>query len=153
MNQFGLSEEDFEIWLTWKYTFKTIFGRILKDAYASAGVSDGDFMVLDLLTRSESGKLRQQELVNQMEWTKSRLSHHLTRMGKRDLVVRESLNKEKGVSVAITKNGLLALNAARPVISEGIKKYFIEQLTEQDRESIARIGALAKCFSDYCEPA
>lgn len=143
MNDFLLSEEDFEIWLMWKHSFKTIFDRIFDDV----DISDGDFMVLELLTRSVDGKLRQQEIANTIDWTKSRLSHHLSRMEKRDLVIRKPLDNEKGVNVVITQNGRNVFNAALPQLSKNVKKHFIDQLTEQDKTSIRRLADKSKIIA------
>lgn len=136
-----LNEEEMRIWLMWKHTFKGIFGRIVKEMQGRTGISDGDYMVLGLLTRSEDGHLRQQEMADTMGWTKSRLSHHLTRMEKRGLVGRRPL--DKGVQVSITPEGTSAWDAAQPAVSELIRKYFLALLTEQDKRSIARIAAKA----------
>ncbi|MGG3944159.1 MarR family transcriptional regulator [Peribacillus psychrosaccharolyticus] len=51
------------------------------------------------------GNLRQQEL-QPMDLDKSRLSHHLTRMEKRGLVIREQVKIERGVQVFITSTKL-----------------------------------------------
>lgn len=138
----GLDEGEMRIWLMWKETFKSIFGRIVKEMQNRTGLSDGDYMVLGLLTQSEGGNLRQQEMADIMGWTKSRLSHHLTRMEKRGLVDRLPL--DKGVQVGITLEGASAWDAAQPAVSEFIRKYFLALLTEQDKRSIARIATKAK---------
>ncbi len=137
-----LNEQEMRTWLLWKETFKTIFGRIIKEMQKQTGLSDGDYMVLGLLVQSEKGVLRQQELADAMGWTKSRLSHHLTRMEKKSLVARLPL--DKGVQVRITPVGASAWDAAQPVVSELIRKYFLTLLTEQDKKAIARIAAKAK---------
>ncbi|QQO07845.1 MarR family winged helix-turn-helix transcriptional regulator [Breznakiella homolactica] len=144
MKQKKLTEADMKIWRMYKETFKLIFNRILKDSYDATGVSDGDFMVLDLLTRAGTGGLRQQELADKMDWSKSRLSHHLTRMEKRELVEKQSLEKGNAVQVGLTPKGIAALEAVRPVIANGIKRYFIDLLTDQDRKWIAGLAARAK---------
>lgn len=137
--------------MMWKEAFKGTFDRIVKEMYAATGVSDGDYMVLDLLTRAKDGGLRQQELTDAMGWTKSRLSHHLTRMEKRGLVVRRPLEEGSGVRVSLTPGGRSALDMARPVIEKGIKTYFIDGLTGPDVEAIARIAERAKRWSEQSE--
>jgi DNA-binding MarR family transcriptional regulator len=85
------------IWNMWKGSFKNIFGRVVKDMSEHTGLSEGDFGVLDRLIHSGNGKLRQQELADSIGWTKSRLSHHLTRMEQRGLVLRKPLDTDRGV--------------------------------------------------------
>lgn len=141
MGRMKLTEKEMEIWHMYKETFKIILGRILKDNYDQTGVSDGDFMVLDLLARSETGWLRQQELADKMGWSKSRLSHHLARMEKRELIERRPLDKGNAVQVTTTPKGTSALNAVRPISENGIKRYFIDMLTEEDMKWIARLAS------------
>lgn len=138
-----LSEQEMQLWLTYKETFTTIFSRIIKENNDKAGVSDGDYMVLDTLTSSETGQIRQQELADKMGWSRSRLAHHLVRMEKRGLIERRA---EKGhiVQVIITREGTAAFEAVLPVSAAAIKRYFLDLLTEQDVASISRLASRAK---------
>ncbi len=79
-----------------------------------------------------------------MDWDKSRLSHHLTRMEKRKLVVRKPLDADRGVQVHITPIGQSALEDARPVVSRAIRIHFLNQLTELDMESITSLAERTK---------
>lgn len=141
MDRITLTKQEMQIWHMYKETFKTIFARIKKDNYDMAGVSDGDYMVLDVLTRSGTGQIRQQELADLMEWSKSRLSHHLVRMEKRGLIEKRPLDKGNAIQVLITPKGTAAFDAVLPVSAVGIKRYFLDLLTEQDKDWIARLAA------------
>ncbi|WP_136607454.1 MarR family winged helix-turn-helix transcriptional regulator [Paenibacillus dokdonensis] len=147
MDKNELNEEEMRIWHMWKGSFQTIFGRVIKDMFENTGLSEGDFGVLDRLDLLGEGSLRQQELADSMDWDKSRLSHHLTRMEKRGLVKRKPLDTDRGVQVIITPAGKSALNYARPVVSKAIRRYFFDQLTDQDIESISRLAEKTKSSS------
>lgn len=142
-----ISEEEMQIWHRWKSSYTTIFGRVVKDMFEQTGLSEGDFGILDRLDLYGKGKLRQKELADSMDWTKSRLSHHLTRMEKRGLILREPLEAERGVQVVTTSAGKSALNNARPVVSMAIREHFLELLTEQDIDSINNLAERAKAKS------
>ncbi|CAJ1317717.1 HTH marR-type domain-containing protein [Paenibacillus nuruki] len=133
-----------KIWHMWKGTFHTIFGRVVKEMSDHTGLSESDFGILDRLILLGEGKLRQQELADSMDWDKSRLSHHLKRMEKRELVVRNPLDTDRGVQVEITSEGKLALDNARPFLSKAIRKHFFEQLTDQDIEVITKLAERTK---------
>ncbi|OPG99113.1 MarR family transcriptional regulator [Chryseobacterium mucoviscidosis] len=124
----------------WKGSFQTIFGRVVKDMSDQTGLSEGDFGVLDRLILFGNGNLRQQELADSMDWDKSRLSHHLTRMEKRGLVMRKPLDTDRGIQVMITPAGKSKLDDARPYLSKAIRKHFFEQLTDQDIELIKKLA-------------
>ncbi|WP_178022163.1 MarR family transcriptional regulator [uncultured Paenibacillus sp.] len=147
MKKNELTEEEMRIWNLWKSSFKRIFGRVIKDLTEETGLSEGDYGVLDRLDLLGEGSLRQQELADSMDWDKSRLSHHLTRMEKRGLVERKPLDTDRGVQVLITSAGRSALEDARPVVSQGIRKYFLDQLTEQDIASITKLAERTKSAS------
>ncbi|GIO12162.1 MarR family transcriptional regulator [Cohnella xylanilytica] len=140
MNKNELSEEEMRIWHLWKGSFHRIFGRVIKDMSEHTGLSEGDYGVLDRLVLLGDGSLRQQELADSMNWDKSRLSHHLTRMEKRGLVTRKPLDTDRGVLVLITPAGRSVLDDARPIVSKAIREHFLDQLTEQDIESIAKLA-------------
>ncbi|OZQ67704.1 MarR family transcriptional regulator [Paenibacillus sp. VTT E-133280] len=139
-----VNEDEMQIWNMWKGSFKRIFGRVVKELSERTGLSEGDFGILDRLIQFGDGKLRQQELADSMNWDKSRLSHHLTRMEKRGLVKRGPLDADRGVQVIITSAGKAALDEALPIVSMAIRKYFLDQLTDQDIESITKLAERTK---------
>lgn len=152
MDKNELNEQEMQIWNMWKGSFKRIFGRVVKDMSEHTGLSEGDFGILDRLVQFGNGKLRQQELADSMDWDKSRLSHHLTRMEKRGLVVRKPLDTDRGVEVIITSAGKTAIEEALPIVSKAIRKHFLDQLTDQDMESIIRLAERTKTGpSPSCE--
>lgn len=144
MEKNELTEKEMQLWYMWKGSFQTIFGRVIKDMSEATGLSEGDYGVLDRLDLLGDGSLRQQELADSMDWDKSRLSHHLTRMEKRGLVSRKPLDTDRGVQVRITLTGKSVLKDARPIVSKAIRKHFLDSLTDQDMESIANLSERIK---------
>lgn len=147
MDKNELNEEEMQIWHMWKGSFQGIFGRIIKEMSEQTGLSEGDYGVLDRLVLLGNGSLRQQELADSMDWDKSRLSHHLTRMEKRTLVMRKPSDTDRGVQVSITSVGKLALDDARPIVASSIRKHFLDQLTNQDIETITKLAERTKAES------
>ncbi|MFC4812897.1 MarR family winged helix-turn-helix transcriptional regulator [Paenibacillus sp. GCM10023250] len=144
MENSTLNEEEIQLWYKWKGAFHNIFGRVVKELSEHTGLSEGDYGVLDRLDLLGNGSLRQQELTESMDWDKSRLSHHLTRMEKRKLVMRRPLDTDRGVQVIITPIGKSALDEARPIVSTAIRKHFLDHLTAQDAESITKLAERTK---------
>lgn len=144
MDMNELNEVEMRIWNIWKGSFKRIFGRVVKEMSEYTGLSEGDFGVLDRLVQFGNVKLRQQELAESMDWDKSRLSHHLTRMEKRGLVLRKPLDTDRGVQVIITSAGKSALHDALPIVSKAIRKPFLDLLTDLDIESITTLAERTK---------
>ncbi len=142
-----MSQEEIQLWYKWKGTFNNIFGRVIKEMSEHTGLSEGDYGVLDRLDLLGDGKLRQQELADSMDWDKSRLSHHLTRMEKRGLVTRKPLDADRGVLVGITDVGTSALSDARPIVAMAIRRHFLDQLTDLDIASITKLAERTKTRS------
>ncbi|MEK8128858.1 MarR family transcriptional regulator [Paenibacillus filicis] len=140
MDKNWLNEEEMQLWYVWKCTYKNIFGRVVKEMSETGLSEEGDFGILMRLVDLGNGELRQQELVESMEWTKSRLSHHLTRMEQRGLVLRKPLDTGNGVQVIITSAGKSAVDASRPIYANAVRKHFLDQLTEQDMELITKLA-------------
>lgn len=144
MDKNELSEKEMQLWHAWKGSFQGIFGRVIKELSEHTGLSEGDFGVLDRLILMGNGSLRQQELADSMDWDKSRLSHHLTRMEKRGLVTRKPLDTDRGVQVTITPAGNSSLHNARPVAAQAIRRHLLDHLSELDIESITKLAERTK---------
>lgn len=141
-----LTEREFNIWSQWKRTFEDVFDLVIKETMPLTGLSAGDFGVLDRLTKEQDHKMRQIELSNSMGWSKSRLSHHLTRMEKRDLIIREPILG--GIMIVLTEQGKAQISNAQPIMAEAIKKYFLDYLNEDDYKAIERLANILPKF-DY----
>ncbi|MDO0928863.1 MarR family transcriptional regulator [Streptomyces sp. TG1A-8] len=114
-------------------------GRSLQSRF---GLSGTDYTVLAELTRAADGRLRMSELAQVLGWEKSRLSHHLTRMAKRDLVAREECaDDRRGAFVVVTPQGRAAITAAAPHHVADVRRYFLDHLTPGQ---IALLGEIAE---------
>src|SRR5262245_29855360 len=85
-------------------------GRLSRRLQAESGLSAADYAVLVALTDAPDGRLRFLELANAVEWEKSRMSHHVTRMAKRGLVARDDCAEDgRGAFMVITPAGREAI--------------------------------------------
>lgn len=84
------------------------------------GLSLSDYDVL--VTLSERGALRINELADALLWEQSRLSHQLRRMRERGLVTRKGSDVDRrGATVELTADGRGALEAAAPGHAELVR--------------------------------
>jgi DNA-binding MarR family transcriptional regulator len=116
-----LTDDEIRLWRAWKGATEVVRRRVADDIAAATGLSDPDFDVLSRLIHLGEGTLRQNELAASMDWHRSRLSHQLSRMEQRGQVVRSSAGG--GVAVTITDAGRAAIDAARPVHTEAVRKH------------------------------
>jgi DNA-binding MarR family transcriptional regulator len=75
-----------------------------------------------------------------VDWEKSRLSHHLTRMEQRGLVERrECPTDARGAFINLTPAGRRAIEGAAPQHVEAVREHFVDLLTEDEIDVLTRI--------------
>src|SRR3712207_2711873 len=89
--------------------------RLGRELQAQSDLSLPDYDVLVQLTDVPDRRLRVSELARELQWEKSRLSHHLARMSRRGLIAREECREDaRGSFVVLTAAGAAAIEAAAP---------------------------------------
>ncbi len=115
--------------------------RMHRDLQAESGLSLADFDVMVRLTDHPEPRLRFFELAEALQWEKSRLSHHLARMEKRGLVIRESCPDDaRGHLVSLTKLGRVAIEGAAPTHVEKVRDLVFDHLDENQVDTLAAIA-------------
>ncbi|CAM5629401.1 MULTISPECIES: MarR family winged helix-turn-helix transcriptional regulator [Streptomyces] len=113
-------------------------GRSLQSQF---GLSATDYKVLAELTRSTDDRLRVLELAKVLGWEKSRLSHHIARMTKRNLVDREEcVDDGRGAYVRITPAGRAALETAAPQHAADVRRLFLDHMSPGQTALLAEIA-------------
>jgi DNA-binding MarR family transcriptional regulator len=106
--------------------------QINRDLARDSGLSGPDYDVLSNLSETAGHRLRLSDLAAHMRWSKSRLSHHITRMEARGLVTRQDCATDgRGSFVVLTEEGLRAIEAAAPGHVESVRRHFIDLLSEE----------------------
>ena len=106
------------------------------------GLSHPDYYVLVQLSESPDRRMRMSELAEGIQWSKSRLSHHIDRMERRGLVRREDCASDaRGAFACLTAAGLRAIEAAAPDHVESVRRHFVEALSEEQLRQIGDINA------------
>ena len=136
-----LSPRELRVWHAFMFMGEDVLGRVGRDIAQATGLSGPEFGVLSRLVALGKGEMRQQVLASVMAWDKSRLSHQLTRMQERALIVRRR-NDGKTVLVALTKLGKEKLDAARPIHAASVRRNLLSRLTQEQIETIVRVSNL-----------
>ena len=115
--------------------------QIVRDLAREAGLSGPDYDVLSNLSEAEGCRARLGELAAHMAWSRSRLSHHITRMEQRGLVTRQDCADDgRGAFVVLTDAGFAAIETAAPGHVESVRRHFIDLLSRQQLEALAEIS-------------
>ncbi|MPQ99868.1 MarR family transcriptional regulator [Modestobacter sp. I12A-02628] len=136
-----LTDEQQRAWRQWLLLTARLPARLNRQLLADSELSLPDFDVLVHLTDVDSGRLRVLELGRALQWEKSRLSHHLTRMERRGLVRREDCAADgRGFEVVVTDAGLAALRAAAPAHVETVQQLVFDGLSAAQVRAMADIA-------------
>lgn len=118
-----------------------LMARLHRQLQSDSGLSLADFDVLVQLTDQPEPRMRVGELGQALQWEKSRLSHHVARMQRRGLVLREDCPDDaRGAYVVLTEQGRTAIEQAAPTHVETVRKLVFDPLTADDVEALASIA-------------
>lgn len=105
------------------------------------GLSEPDLTVLTALARAPGGRLRPFELGGFIDYEKSRLHHHLTRMAERGLLTREQCAEApRGAMIVLTEAGRAAVDMAMPRRTAHIRRWLIDPLTADQLDALTGIS-------------
>lgn len=137
-----LNDEEFRAWIGYRRMRGLLDLRIARDLAEDSGLSEPDYDVLSSLGEAEGHRGRLSELASRMLWSKSRLSHHITRMQSRGLVVKEEAADDgRGAVVVLTDKGRRTIEEAAPAHVASVRRHFVDVLTD---EEITTLGAIAE---------
>ncbi|WP_206184874.1 MarR family winged helix-turn-helix transcriptional regulator [Thermoactinospora rubra] len=136
-----LSKEEDRAWRGYRRMQLLLNRQIARDLARDAGLSEADYDVLSNVSEAPGGSMRLTELARHMRWSKSRLSHHITRMEQRGLVVRgEVASDARGSVISLTDRGLETIRQAAPGHVESVRRHFVDLLTPAQLAAFAEIS-------------
>ena len=112
------------------------------------GLSFPDYHVLAGLSEAPGQQMRITDMAARISWSKSRLSHQLSRMEARGLVRRSTCTTDaRGALAVLTPAGLKAIQSAAPRHVESIRRHLLGRLSPAQIEALADIteAVLAGC--------
>ncbi|WP_306208137.1 MarR family winged helix-turn-helix transcriptional regulator [Actinoplanes sp. RD1] len=109
---------------------------------SDSGLSAGDYAVLLALSEATGQRLRSSDLATAVGWERSRLSHHLGRMERRDLISRgRATDDNRGALVTLTPAGATAFREATAPHLRAIRDLFVDALTPEQLAAAADLAA------------
>jgi DNA-binding MarR family transcriptional regulator len=141
-----LEEDQRLLWKAYRDLYQGLSTELEGQLLRDAGLSGSEYAVLVALSHAPEGVLRARELCSELAWDRSRLSHLVARMEKRGLVSREACAEDaRGSMVRLTETGRAAVDDAAPEHSEAIRRYFFNQLTQDE---LARLSDMLQRLLD-----
>jgi DNA-binding MarR family transcriptional regulator len=135
-----LTAQEEGVWRRWLTLNARLSATLHKELHDDAGLSMPDYEVLVHLTDSQEGRIRVTDLARLLQWERSRVSHHVTRMEGRRLVQRvECAEDGRGAFIVITPQGRAAIERAAPGHVNTVRRLVFDALTPQEVGAFATI--------------
>jgi DNA-binding MarR family transcriptional regulator len=135
-----LDRDESRAWRGYSRMVGLLHAQLARELTSETGLSYADYDVLSHLTEVADGRLRLNELGRRLLWSKSRLSHHATRMQQRGLVRREECESDgRGAWIILTDDGRRAIEAAAPSHVASVRRHLIDRLTPEQLAALTDI--------------
>lgn len=132
-----LTPQEGRLWRGWLKLNAKLSATLQRELQDDAGLSLPDFDVLVHLSEHPDGRLRVTDLAGLLQWERSRVSHHFTRMEKRGLVQRvECLEDGRGAFVSITPQGRTAIEQAAPGHVKVVRRLMFDVLSDSETSQL-----------------
>jgi DNA-binding MarR family transcriptional regulator len=135
-----LTAEEERVWRRWLTLNARLSATLQRELQDDAGLSMPDYEVLVHLTDRPAGRMRVSDLARLLQWERSRVSHHVTRMESRRLVQREECAEDgRGAFVVITPQGRAAIEQAAPGHVNTVRRLVFDALSPEEIDTLATI--------------
>jgi DNA-binding MarR family transcriptional regulator len=137
-----LDERQQHVWRSWLAMTSRLPAALNRQLQRDSELSLQDFDVLVQLTDVTEGRVRVSVLATALGWERSRLSHHVTRMVRRGLVVREECGDDgRGAFVVLTSAGRVAIEGAAPDHVRTVRRLVFDALSPAEVDALGSITA------------
>jgi DNA-binding MarR family transcriptional regulator len=135
-----LTAEQQRAWQFYRLATRQLEAHLARDLARNGGLSMQDYDVLSALTDSTDHRRCAKDLATHLLWSASRLSHHLDRMQRRNLIHREGCPAGPGTDIVLTPAGRAAIEAAAPSHVAAVRDAFIDRISSEDLATLTRIS-------------
>jgi DNA-binding MarR family transcriptional regulator len=133
----ALRPEEWEFWDTWMRAQRLLARELDRGLQDDCGISKAEFSVLVTLWQAPGHEMRVGELVESLDWEKSRVSHMLTRMENRGFVERTRFGASgRRTGIGLTASGGQAAQSAILRHAANIRRHFLDSLTPEQAATI-----------------
>lgn len=137
-----LDETEARVWRAYLDTQRDLQAALSRILTRDAGLTGAEYELLVPISEAPCGLIRARDLGRLINWERSRLSHQISRMEKRGLVVKEECSEDaRGAMVRLTECGRAAMRAAAPGHVAAVRQYFMDVLTP---EEVAMLDSLLR---------
>ncbi|WP_043678425.1 MarR family winged helix-turn-helix transcriptional regulator [Nocardia vulneris] len=135
-----LDDVEMRAWVGFVRTRDLIAAAVGRDSTRESNLTYVEYSVLAFLSGTPEHRCTFADLALKLEWSQSRLSHQITRMEKRGLVVREPIPDDaRRTAARLTQRGAEVLTGAAPAHVSSVRRHMIDVLDRQQLAALADI--------------
>ncbi len=135
-----LSDDEQQVWRAYLEATQRLWDRLGRELDETGDVSLGEYEVLVRLSEAPGHMLRMSELADLLVHSRSRLTHTVARMERRDLVSRRPCTDDgRGVLCEVTGAGLAALAERAPAHVTGVREHLFDQMDAEETAVLGRV--------------
>jgi len=146
-----LSADEQRVWRTYLQLSSLLSAALNRQLQQDCGLTLPEYEVLVQLSEAPARRLRPFQVCEALNWEQSRLSHQLTRMERRGLVLRRECAADgRGAFVELTPAGAAVIEAASPRHVATVRGLVFDRLSDAQRSTFEE--ACAAIISALSEP-
>ena len=124
-----LSDEERRAWLVYVRVLLRLSYEMNRELVADGGISLADYHVLNALWGAPDQRMQIRPLATRIGWERSRVSHQVRRMGKRELLRFETVSSDRrATDVILTRHGGWVYREASVGHIDLVRRLFFEGL-------------------------
>jgi DNA-binding MarR family transcriptional regulator len=148
-----LSAGEQHCWRSFLNACQSLFGAIDAQLQRDSDLPHGYYEILVHLSEAPAHAMRMSQLADASTFSKSRLSHAVTRLEERGLVLRQTCPTDRRGQIArLTDEGFAVLAAAAPGHVDQVYRSFIGVLTPEQVGQLGEISAAIIAASRTGQP-
>ena len=135
-----LSELELGAWKGMLEVHSALVAQLDSELERDHGLPLSSYEVLMNLADSDDGRLRMGELAERLLLSRSGITRLADRLERQGLIVRERCPSDgRGFFARLTPAGRKKIAAARPAHLSGVRRRYLSQLSDSEKESLADI--------------
>ena len=129
-------------WRAFIHANARLLRRMDEELQAAHGLSLAEYDALLQLVNAPDRRLRMSALAERVLLSRSGITRLVDRLEGSRMVVRSAcVTDARGAEAAITELGVERLRAASQTHLQGVQRYFLDAIGDQDRSAVERAGA------------
>lgn len=137
-----LDEDEQETWRAFLAAIRLLSAELDRELQRDAHMPHAYYEILVALSEAPGRTMRMNELADESQSSRSRLSHAVSRLEEVGWVARRACPTDKrGALAVLTDKGFAALEAAAPGHVEGVRRHLFDVLTPEQVRQLGEISA------------